>query len=72
MAKEILQIVNLDNQISIDEVDSNFFNKKFYADRPKSERLINYKLSLINKNIMRNWKICLKEYLKNHFTFHEN
>ncbi len=72
VAKEILQIVNLDNQISIDEVDSNFFNKNFYADRPKSERLINYKLSLINKNIMRNWKICLKEYLKNHFTFHEN
>ena len=49
--------------IIINEVDSNYFKKEYFAPRPYSERLINSKLNDKNLNIMRDWKICLSEYL---------
>ena len=67
VAHEILKILNLENKIIIREVDSNFFKDKYFAERPFSERLENRKLNKLNLNIMRNWKICLKEYLNDHF-----
>ena len=35
--------------------------------RPQSERLINKNLNDLNLNFMRDWKICLKEYIENEF-----
>ncbi len=61
---EILNILNLGNKIAVKEVDSEFFTKEYFAKRPLSERLTNRKLDLRNLNIMRDWRICLKEYLE--------
>ena len=67
VAKEIVKILNLENKVSINQVKSDFFSKEYFAPRPRSENLINLKLNILNINIMRDWKICLNEYLKNEF-----
>ena len=63
VACEILKILNLENKIKINKVNSSFFKKEYFASRPKSENLINLKLQLLSMDIMRDWKECLKEYL---------
>ncbi len=63
VAEEILRFYGLEKKIDIQLVESSFFDKEYFAPRPDSERLINSKLNAINLNIMRDWKICLKEYL---------
>ena len=68
VAKEILKILNLHEKIKINIVSSDYFNKEYFAKRPKSEILINYRLNLLSLNIMRNWKICLVEYLNKEFS----
>lgn len=67
VAKEILKIMNISDKINLNEVDSSFFKKEYFSQRPRSERLINKKLNLRNLNIMRDWKICLHEYLNLRF-----
>jgi len=67
VAKELCNILDLKKKIKINEVDSNYWKKIYFAKRPHSERLINKKLDLQKLNIMRNWKICLKEYIDNYY-----
>jgi len=67
VAKEIIKILNLENKITINQVKSDFFKKEYFAPRPRSENLINLKLNILSLNIMRDWKTCLNEYLKNEF-----
>ena len=67
VAKFILNFYNLEDKVIINEVSSDYFSSTYHAPRPYCERLINYKLNLINMNIMRDWEICLKEYLINSF-----
>ncbi len=66
VTREILNYFNLHNEIKINLVNSNFFSNEYFAPRPYSERLINSKLNKNNLNIMRDWKICLNEYLSNY------
>ena len=68
VAHEIIKILNLQKKININEVETNFFKNEYFAKRPFSERLENKKLNDLNLNIMRNWKICLNEYLINNFS----
>ena len=68
VAKDLLNILNLSNKISIVEVSSDFYKKEYFSDRPPSERLINKKLELRGLNNMREWRHALKEYLKNYYT----
>jgi dTDP-4-dehydrorhamnose reductase len=63
IAKFILDTLNVKN-IIINEVTSDFFQKDFPVERAPSERMINTNLISQNINIMRNWKVCLGEYLK--------
>lgn len=49
--------------ININRVDSSFFEKEYFAPRPYSEKLINKSLNKLQRNYMRDWKICLHEYL---------
>jgi dTDP-4-dehydrorhamnose reductase len=67
VAKELCKILDLKKKIKINEVNSNYWKKIYFAKRPYSERLINKKLNLLKLNIMRNWKICLKEYINNYY-----
>jgi len=68
VAKELINILNLNNVIKITEVESNFYSKEYFAPRPSSENLINLKLNLRSLNIMRDWKVCLKEYLTKEYS----
>tara|TARA_B100000989_G_scaffold299050_1_gene292524 strand:- start:8622 stop:9533 length:912 start_codon:yes stop_codon:yes gene_type:complete len=63
VAYEILKFFNLEKNIQINKVNSSFFKDKYFAKRPKSERLLNNKLDKLSLNQMRNWKECLVEYL---------
>lgn len=67
VTKQLLTILDLEDQIEIIEVDSNYFSKEYFAPRPDSERLINKKLNLHGINIMQNWKIALRDYLENYY-----
>ena len=70
VACKILEIFNLKNKIKINRVKSTFFKNEYFAMRPPSEQLINKKLELKSMNYMRDWKICIEEYLnKNYYNY---
>jgi len=64
---ELLKILNLQDVIKIVPVSSDYFSKEYFAPRPPSERLINYKLNLRKLNYMRDWKVALNEYIKEYY-----
>ena len=67
VAKELLSIINLEEKIKITEVDSDYWKKEYFVSRPDSECLINKKLNKLKMNIMRDWKVCLKEYINSDY-----
>ena len=68
VASELVRLLGLDGEMTLTEVTSEYFAHVYYAQRPSSERLVNKKLDLRNLNIMRDWKIALKEYLELYYT----
>lgn len=68
VAKELLAILNLENDIKIIPVGSDYFKKEYFAARPASERLINKKLNLRRISKMKDWKIALREYLDKYYS----
>ena len=68
VAEELIRLLKLDSKVTLTEVTSEYFAKVYYAQRPPSERLVNKKLDLRKLNIMRDWKIALKEYLESYYT----
>jgi len=67
VAQEMLNILGIHSQIKIIEVASDYFKETYFAERPPSERLITKKLDIRNANIMRDWKVCLQEYLSDYY-----
>lgn len=67
VASELLKILKKEKEIKINIVSSEHFSKEYFAPRPPSERLVNKKLDLRNLNIMRDWRVALKEYLKEYY-----
>ena len=67
VANELLSLLNLEDEIKIKKVSSDFFKKEYFAERPPSERLINKKLELRGLNIMRDWRVALNEYLEDYY-----
>ena len=67
VAQEMLNILGMSGQIQITEVESDYFVDTYFAERPASERLLTKKLNIRNVNVMRDWKICLKEYLTDYY-----
>jgi dTDP-4-dehydrorhamnose reductase len=61
IAEKIIEYLNKKDVI-LKSVDSNAFPMP--APRPKSEALINYKLSSMGMNSMRTWQEALKEYIE--------
>jgi dTDP-4-dehydrorhamnose reductase len=49
--------------LTVHKVDSNYWETEYFAPRPYSEKLINKALNDLGKNYMRDWKVCLHEYL---------
>ena len=67
VAEELLRLLSKEKEIKITEVSSDFFKKEYFAQRPPCERLVNKKLDLRGLNIMRDWKVALKEYLDDYY-----
>lgn len=67
VARELVRLLGLDNDIRINQVDSTFFAREYFAARPESERLINRKLALRGANIMRDWRTGLEEYMSSYY-----
>ena len=59
--------MSLEDKIKINLVNSSYWEKEYFAERPSSERLVNKKLDLRDLNIMRDWRVCLKEYVENFY-----
>jgi dTDP-4-dehydrorhamnose reductase len=67
VAEELVKVLNLDKEVIITAVSSDYFKDTYYAERPPSERLINKKLNLRGVNKMRDWRISLKEYIASYY-----
>jgi dTDP-4-dehydrorhamnose reductase len=64
---ELIKVLGKENEIKITPVQSDYWEKEYFAQRPDSERLMNRKLDLRRLNIMRDWRVCLEEYIKNYY-----
>jgi dTDP-4-dehydrorhamnose reductase len=69
VAQELIKVLNLEDKVKVTPVDSEFWESEYFADRPPSERLINRKLDVRGVNEMRDWQVCLQEYIA---TYYEN
>jgi len=67
VARELIKILGLEKSIKVTSVPSSFFSEEYFAPRPASERLISKKLELRDLNLMRDWRLCLKEYVDNYY-----
>ena len=65
IATELIKILGID--IKITPVDSSYFQDVYFAPRPASERLINRNLDNHGMNIMRDWRVALKEYIDTYY-----
>lgn len=70
VAEELVRLLSLDDKVRIKPVQSDYFVKEYFAPRPPCERLINYKLDLRGMNLMRDWRVALKDYLKDYYADH--
>jgi len=68
VATEMIKLLGLEKKVKITPVSSTHFKKEYFAERPPNERLVNKKLGLREMNIMRNWKVALKEYLGEYYS----
>jgi dTDP-4-dehydrorhamnose reductase len=62
VAKEIVDICGYD--VEVKPVDSSFFAERFFVPRPRSEMLFNQALADLNINLMRDWRVALREYIQ--------
>lgn len=67
VAEELVKILGLEKDVNFHEVTSDFFKDTYFAPRPPSERLLNKKLDIRNLNVMKDWKIALKDYIDLYF-----
>ena len=72
VAQELVKVLNLQDKVKVTPVDSEFWKSEYFADRPLSERLINRKLDIRSLNTMRDWRVCLREYLNTYFVDYLN
>jgi len=68
VSQELVKVLGLEGQIKITPVRSDYFKDVYSSARPASERLIDKKLDLRGVNIMRDWQVCLKEYVDAYYS----
>ena len=64
VALEFIKLLELEKEIKIDIVNSDYFKGEYFAPRPNSEKLLNLKLSSRGINYMKDWKECLSDYVE--------
>ena len=62
-----VKVLGLEGEVTVTPVNSDYWKEIYFADRPASERLIDQKLDLRGLNIMRDWRVCLQEYIDNYY-----
>ncbi len=67
VAQELVRLLGREGEIEIVPVSSDYFAREYFAARPASERLLTRKLDLRGLNVMRDWRVCLKEYLRDYY-----
>jgi dTDP-4-dehydrorhamnose reductase len=68
VATELIRLLDLQETVKLTPVGSDYFKETYFAERPPCERLINRKLDIRNLNLMRDWKVALKEYIEDYYT----
>jgi len=68
VAQYLISALGLSEQVKIHPVSSDYFAAEYFAARPASERLLTKKLDLRGLNIMRDWRVCLEEYLAEYYS----
>jgi dTDP-4-dehydrorhamnose reductase len=68
IAIELLKLLELNNRVKVTLVSSDYFKDVYFAERPASESLINRKLNIRSMNLMRDWRVALKEYINNYYS----
>ena len=67
VTEELLDILGLKDKIKINVVTSEYFKDIYFAERPPNERLDNRKLNIREANLMRDWRIALREYIADYY-----
>ncbi|HEY5587459.1 MAG TPA: NAD(P)-dependent oxidoreductase [Candidatus Paceibacterota bacterium] len=64
---ELLDILELKDKVKLNVVTSEYFKEIYFAERPPCERLDNRKLNIRGANLMRDWKVALREYVQDYY-----
>lgn len=67
VAQELLMLLDLEREVKLIPVSSEYFKDVYFAERPPCERLQNRKLQIRNLDLMQNWKNALREYLDTYY-----
>jgi dTDP-4-dehydrorhamnose reductase len=67
VAEYLVQALGLADKVAVTPVGSDYFATEYFAARPPSERLLTVKLDLRGANVMRDWRVCLDEYLADQY-----
>jgi dTDP-4-dehydrorhamnose reductase len=67
VAQHLVSLLGRADTIKVTPVSSDYFAAEYFAARPPSERLIAQKLTLRGLNVMRDWRVCLEEYLADYY-----
>lgn len=63
VAQYLVETLGRGGEIAVEPVSSDYFAQEYFAPRPPSERLLTRKLDLRGINVMRDWRVCLDEYI---------
>jgi dTDP-4-dehydrorhamnose reductase len=62
VAVEFVRLLGLEDEIKVTKVSSDHFKTEYFAPRPPSEKLVNFKLDRRNINFMPDWHDALRDY----------
>ncbi|MEM7258100.1 MAG: NAD(P)-dependent oxidoreductase [Pseudomonadota bacterium] len=62
VAVEFVRLLGLEDKITVTKVSSDHFKAEYFAPRPPSEKLVNFKLDARKINYMPHWKDALELY----------
>jgi dTDP-4-dehydrorhamnose reductase len=62
VACAFVKALGMSDEVTVHPVTSEHFAAEYFADRPASEQLINFKLGERGLDVMRSWQECLVEY----------
>jgi len=67
VAQKLVELLGKTEEIKVTPVSSEHFAKEYFAKRPPSEQLVARKLRLRKLYLMREWDVCLAEYLRDYY-----